>query len=264
MDIYRAGRLPESIGAWLPSPTVDLPPFSGMSAEALLLLPALGLIAAAWRTQRPLLRGVLGEWRVRRLLRRLEVEAAHDFLLPRAKCAGWTQLDHLARLPDRLLVIETKSLGGRLSGSADERTWTQRFGPCQISFLNPLWQNALHLEAVRALTGPGVRVEGMVVLVGRGWFDAGLPGGCYRLEGLRRRLVELSAVDCAGGTRRRRLDAAWRSILDAASRRWRDRRRHVADIEGVHGRQDSLTARVTRAVGYGIAAGILLGLYVTG
>ena len=169
----------------------------------------------------------MGEWRVRRLLRRLEVEAAHDLLLPRPDRAGWTQLDHLARLPDRLLVIETKSLGGRLSGCADERTWTQQFGPCRFGFLNPLWQNALHLEAARALAGPGVRVEGMVVLVGRGWFDAGLPAGCYRLEGLRRRLVELGAVTCAGEPRRRRLDAAWRSILGATSRRWRDRRRHA-------------------------------------
>ena len=153
----------------------------------------------------------MGEWRVRRLLRRLGVEAAHDLLLPRPDRAGWTQLDHLARLPDRLLVIETKSLGGRLSGCADERTWTQRFGPCRFGFLNPLWQNALHLEAVRTLAGPGVRVEGMVVLVGRGWFDAGLPGGCYRLEGLRRRLVELGATTRAGEPRQRRLEAAWRA-----------------------------------------------------
>ena len=126
-----------------------------------------------------------------------------------------------------------------------------------------MWQNALHLEAVRALAGPGVRVEGMVVLVGRGWFDAGLPAGCYRLEGLRRRLVELGAVACVGEPKRRRLDAAWRSILAAASRRWRDRRRHVDDIEAAHGRQGSLAARVTRAIGFGIAAGVLLGLYLT-
>ena len=126
-----------------------------------------------------------------------------------------------------------------------------------------MWQNALHLEAARALAGPGVRVEGMVVLVGRGWFEAGLPAGCYRLEGLRRRLVELGAVTCAGEPRRRRLDAAWRSILGATSRRWRDRRRHEADIEAAHGRQGSLAARVTQAIGFGIAAGVLLGLYLT-
>ena len=57
MDIYRAGRLPETIGAWLQSPTVGLQPFSGIGAEALLLVPALGLIAAAWRAQLPLLPG---------------------------------------------------------------------------------------------------------------------------------------------------------------------------------------------------------------
>ena len=39
----------------------------------------------------------------------------------------------------------------------------------------------------------------MVVLVGRGWFEDRPPGGCYRLEGLRRRLVELGASTCAAG-----------------------------------------------------------------
>ena len=142
-----------------------------MGAEALLLVPALGLDRGG--VAHP---AAIAPRRDGRMARPAGVaaargEAAHDLLLPRPDRAGWTQLDHLARLPDRLLVIETKSLGGRLSGWADERTWTQRFGPCQFSFLNPLWQNALHLEAVRALAGPGVRVEGMVVLVGRGWFD---------------------------------------------------------------------------------------------
>ena len=111
---------------------------SGISAETLLLVPALGLIAAAWRAQLPLLRGVMGEWRVRRLLWRLGIEVAHDLLLPRPDRAGWTQLDHLARLPDRILVLETKCLGGRLAGREGERTWTQRFGPCRFRFLNPL------------------------------------------------------------------------------------------------------------------------------
>ncbi|MFZ1431189.1 MAG: nuclease-related domain-containing protein, partial [Geminicoccaceae bacterium] len=188
MDIYRAGRLPETIGAL---PTVDLDRVSTLGVETLVLVAALLLMAGAWRAQLPLIRGLMGEWRVRWLLRRQGVEAAHDLLLPRPDKAGWTQLDHLVRLPDRLLVLETKCLRGRLSGRVDERTWTQQFGPWRFGFLNPLWQNALHIEAVRARAGPGVRVEGMVVLLGRGWFEDGLPDGCYRLEGLRRRLVEL-------------------------------------------------------------------------
>ena len=53
------------IRVWLESPTVDLQPLSGLGAEALLLVPALGLVAAEWRAQLPLLRGVMGEWRVR-------------------------------------------------------------------------------------------------------------------------------------------------------------------------------------------------------
>lgn len=259
MDIHRAGRLPETIGAL---PTVDLDRVSTLGVDTLVLVAALLLMAGAWRAQLPLIRGLMGEWRVRWLLRRQGVEAAHDLLLPRPDKAGWTQLDHLVRLPDRLLVLETKCLRGRLSGRVDERTWTQQFGPWRFGFLNPLWQNALHLEAVRACAGPGVRVEGMVVLLGRGWFADRLPEGCYRLEGLRRRLVEPRVPAGSGERWRVRLDGAWSAIHAAASHRWRDRRRHLADIEAAHGGKGWLTSRAARAVACGLVAGILLGLYI--
>lgn len=95
---------------------------------------------------------------------------------------------------------------------------------------------------------PGVRVEGKVVLLGRGWFADGLPDGCYRLEGMRRQLVEPRVPAGSGERRRARLDGAWRAIQPAAWHRWRDRCRHLADIEAAHGREGWLTSRVSRAV----------------
>ena len=49
----------------------------------------------------PWLRGPLGEWKVRRLLRRHGAEAMHDVLLPRPDGAGWTQVARQLRLLQR-------------------------------------------------------------------------------------------------------------------------------------------------------------------
>jgi restriction system protein len=88
--------------------------------------------------------------RVARLLRRHGFPARHDVLMPHPDGTGWTQIDHLVRLPDRILAIETKNLGGRLfSGERNERR-TERFGRRCWSIQNPSRQNALHLRAARA------------------------------------------------------------------------------------------------------------------
>jgi hypothetical protein len=225
---------------------------------AVLLLAAVLAAVAAARSCRPIIRGFLGERKVRRLLRRLGVEAAHDLLLPRESKEGWTQVDHLAKLPDRILVLETKNLGGRLAGREGDPTWTQRFGTRSFPLRNPLWQNALHLAAVRALAGPAVRVEGMVLLVGDGWFGERMPDGCYRLEAFRKRLLELNGLERPREARRVHLDAAWQRVLGSASRRLRDRRRHRLAIERVHGRE----RRFPAGVAYAIGSGIVLGLYL--
>jgi hypothetical protein len=223
----------------------------------LFLVAMLAAVAVA-KSCRPIIRGLLGEWKVRRLLRRLGVEAAHDLLLPREDDEGWTQVDHLAQLPDRILVLETKNLGGRLAGREGDPTWTQRFGTRSFPFVNPLRQNALHLAAVRALAGPAVRVEGMVLLVGDGWFGERMPDGCYRLEAFRKRLLELNGLECPRKARRVHLDAAWQRVLDSASRRLRDRHRHRLAIERVHGRE----RRTPKGLAYAICSGVILGLYL--
>jgi hypothetical protein len=205
---------------------------------------------AAWR-------GHVGERRVRRLLARHGIEAAHDLLLPRTDRPGWTQLDHLAKLPGRILVIETKNLSGCIFGCARDSSWTQLHGRTKRSISNPLHQNHGHVLAVRALAGSGVVAEGLVVLVGTARFPAGLPPGCYDLETLGKRLRQPLPVDSAGAARSR-LDAAWAAILRAASTRWLDRWRHVRDLERTFGRDP----RGPISIGLAAAAGILAALLV--
>jgi Nuclease-related domain len=260
MEIYRGGHVSEMLGAW--TEPLRLPPLdvTGLGLEALLLAAGLGFAAATWHAQLPWLRGLIGEWKVRHLLWRHRIEAAHDVLLPRADGAGWTQVDHLVRLPDRILVVETKNLGGRLIGTEHDDRWTQRFGKRSFQFLNPLKQNALHLAAVRAAAGRDVRLQGMVLLVGRAWVNERLPAGCWRLESFARRLRELQRRDRFGPTWESRVEAAWGRIRAAASHRLLDRWRHGAAIDRARGRRPLLAG----GLGFALAAGALLGLFLAG
>ncbi len=201
----------------------------------------------------------MGEWRVARLLRRHGAEASHDVLLPHPDGAGWTQIDHLVRLPDRILVVETKNLGGRLSGGARDERWTQRFGPRSYAIQNPLRQNALHLAAVRAVVGRDVRLQGVVLLVGRAWVDERLPIGCLRLDGFGRLLREAQLRDRFGPTWQDRVAPAWERLAAAASTRLRDRWRHAAAIERRTGVRPGLAG-----AGLALAAGAALGFALAG
>jgi hypothetical protein len=264
MEVYRGGSLPQTVADWaepaaralsglkLPAPKLaDLDP----------LLFGLGLLLtlAVWRAQRNWLRGWLGEWRVARLLRRHGLESRHDVLLPHPSRAGWTQIDHLARLPDRIVVVETKNFGGCLSGSERDERWTQRFGRRCHSIQNPLRQNALHLAAVRAVVGRDIRLHGIVLLVGRAWVDERLPMGCFRPDGFSRFLREASLLDRFGPLGHDRLAPAWDRLAAASSSRLRDRWHHAAAIELLTGARPRMAG-----AGLALAAGAALGFALAG
>ena len=219
MEIYRGGSLSQTVLDWTAAtlPSLERPQLGDL--DHLLLVLGLTLALAAWRSQRSWLRGFMGEWRVARLLRRHRLEARHDVLLPHPDGEGWTQIDHLVRLPDRILVVETKNLGGRLAGGERDERWTQRFGRHCHVIQNPLHQNALHLRAVRAVVGRDVRLQGLLLLVGRAWIDERLPMGCLRLEGFARLLREASLRDRFGPTWQDRIDPAWDRLSAVASTR---------------------------------------------
>jgi hypothetical protein len=67
--------------------------------------------------------GRKGESAVARALRDLGVAALHDVLL--ADLMGLTQVDHVARARDAIVVIETKTYGGHITGAVDRPEWVQ-------------------------------------------------------------------------------------------------------------------------------------------
>lgn len=117
-----------------------------------LLLPAVGLVkllnSKTWK-------GLIGEWRVRRMLQRhLDSKVYQLFsnlLLPTVD-GGTTQIDCVIISRYGIFVIEVKNMQGRISGSEKERFWTQQIGSFRRGFQNPIHQNYKHLKTLQELT----------------------------------------------------------------------------------------------------------------
>lgn len=208
-----------------------LAPVFSLFFTATLYLVALVLVLGGLRIAfGAALKGARGERSVRRELDRW-FEAAHDLLLPDERQAGgWTQVDHVVRLPDRLVGVETKAMSGFILGTARDARWTQSLGRQRIAFQNPLRQNYKHIRAV-TVAGGGAPTEGLVVFTGDAVFPKGLPEGVCFLPELVRRLEGLA--DWQGDDQTR---AAWSRLLAAASHDPADRRRHLRDLRAKHGR----------------------------
>jgi hypothetical protein len=128
----------------------------------------LGLLVAlvfafpgAW----PAILGAVGERRVNRVVRASGFECLANVILPNG-LGGLTQIDHIIKLPIGLAVVETKNYGGLITGGVMSLNWTMNYGRIKFPCINPLRQNAGHVNAVKALVSPDIYVYGQVVFVG--------------------------------------------------------------------------------------------------
>ena len=184
-----------------------------------------------WQALGELKAGIIGrkgERRVAAAIAKLEVPALHDVILPVEH--GLTQIDHIVRGSDRVLVIETKTYRGHITGHPAEEEWVQHLSDGRTShpLRNPAWQNRRHCRAVEAvLADLGVPVSGYVV-------SAGLATFADELAGL---VVPLAQVGCMvlGGPGRHTpaglLDVAWRRLVQAAALHDGRRDEHRASVE---------------------------------
>ena len=172
--------------------------------------------------------GRKGERRVASALARLDVPALHDVILPVEH--GLTQIDHVVRGSDRVLVIETKTYRGHITGHPSAEEWLQHLadGTTTHALRNPISQNRRHCRAVETVVvGLGVRVSGYVVSAGLATFSDDLAGlvvpvaqlGCLFLgDPDRRTPAEL-------------LDMAWQRLVRAAALHEGRRDEHRAALE---------------------------------
>ena len=145
--------------------------------------------------------GRKGESAVAGAVARLGFPALHDALL--ADVFGVTQIDHLVCAADAILVIETKTYSGHITGTRHSAEWMQHLagGETRHLFQNPVHQNHRHCRAVRAaLSGLDVPIAGHVVSAGAATFCPELASAVVPLA----RLPEL-------------FHAAWPLFRDAAT-----------------------------------------------
>lgn len=179
------------------------------------------------RRVRAELKGRKGEASVAEVLARAGLPALHDVVLRDRH--GLTQVDHLVRLPGGIVVLETKTFAGVVTGGVRDRHWAQhlRDGAVRTVFLNPLLQNYRHVRAVREVAGAGVPMAGLVVSAGAGRFSGELEFAVVRLADLAARLCFLqTTMDGCGPVR---LDAAWARLIAAAA--------YGVELRGAHGEQ---------------------------
>ena len=228
------GAMPALIGGWRPLLSVAVvSAFVRAHALPLAALLALGALAAAGlETLSPARRsaaaarasavGAAGEGLVAIALRQTGFPALHGVMLGGR---GWsTEIDHVVRTAGSIVAIETKTLAGRVEGRPGDRQWVQRAGGRARWFLNPLRQNAAHLEAMRRAIGAiDVPLRGLVIVAGTATISEALGGFVVPVSELTQVLRQDAAI---GG---RGVDQAW-SILERLAAQGGNRRAHAAYV----------------------------------
>lgn len=152
---------------------------------------------------------------IAKCLRRIAREHLRDVAVPDG-LGGVVQIDRLLLASDRLLVLDIKNFEGVIFGGAGLETWTQIVGSKSYRFANPVSQNLIRVQAVRALA-PGVPVTGCVVFTESARFPKGLPQGVFTLETLPKALnpeAEGATANHAGAPATGGLQAAWHRIRE--------------------------------------------------
>jgi hypothetical protein len=111
---------------------------------------------------------------VRAALDGLGVLAVHDVIVPDRR--GLTQIDHLVRAPDAVLVLQTRRYSGIVSSEVNGREWVQCFEDRTESFVlpNPRTEMSLHVLAYY--------MKRVIAISGRQGADPGHPGLIARIS----------------------------------------------------------------------------------
>ncbi len=141
------------------------------------------------------LKGVRGERQVARMLDRLDYPVRHDCYLGK-RGGRVTQVDHLALVGSRIVVIETKNYYGEIHASDGDPKWTlvDEKGVTLKVIKSPLTQNDIHVRAVHDTFG--VEPLGLVVMTDLSSFPKGEPRGVVQIRHLRE---GLDAIAHQGG-----------------------------------------------------------------
>lgn len=152
----------------------------------------------------------VGQWRIRRALRKLGPDILHDFILPGAY-GGLAKIDHAVLTAGGILCIQTKHYNGIVFGAEDEAQWTNVHGTRRRRFLNPLIQNEGRSRALRKVV-PDVPVANLVVFTGSVEFSTPPPKNVIHM----RNLQSFVAKFVFGPSKIEDWDTVWLTVKAAA------------------------------------------------
>jgi hypothetical protein len=148
---------------------------------------------------------------------------------------GTTQIDHILISRFGVFVIETKDYKGWIFANPLQANWTQVLFNYKYKFQNPIFQNARHVRAVRALLDflPASTIKSVVVFTGEAKFMTDIPEGVFNISGLitylRNQTVEVMSLNrvqfCVGRIETARLAISGQTDVE-----------HVQNLERRHGR----------------------------
>lgn len=100
------------------------------------------------------IKGTVGERAVNNELEKLGplFTVYHDLYVPSVN-GRTSQIDHVVTSPTGIFVIETKHYEGWIFGKENQRNWTQVIYKRKEKFLNPIWQNYGHIQALKDYLG---------------------------------------------------------------------------------------------------------------
>ena len=122
-----------------------------------LVLILLGILNKFPGEQHSNVKGTLGERKVANTVERALYDSVNEYytlndVMFRTDF-GTVQIDHIAIIPQGLLVIETKNYSGWIFGNEHSKYWTQVIYKDKHKFYSPIKQNNGHIAALRNVLG---------------------------------------------------------------------------------------------------------------
>lgn len=113
------------------------------------------ILLVLWILQLPVVKGIIGEWRVSSILKKLDEDKyllVNDLYIPKED-GTTSQVDHVVVSDYGIFVIETKNYSGWIFGDEKGKYWIQTIYKKKSKFLNPIIQNKGHIKALRNYLG---------------------------------------------------------------------------------------------------------------
>lgn len=189
-------------------------------------------VSDAFENEQAIAKGLEGERRVNRILQTLGRPYLSNVYL-RDERGTLTQIDHLVKMHWGIVVIETKTYGGFVSGTANPDTWKQsfrKFGSRKYYlFQNPFRQNYRHVCVVQHVSGLQRNVFSHVVLAGDARTSLFVHKQVIRLRRLKTELQK--RPEKAPHIEYKDLDLAWNRLKQQAKANRGCEAEHLASLQ---------------------------------